>query len=490
MLDTSQKEINLLDNLPVGILLIDPEGNIKKSNIHALGMLCCSKQEIYSYSIHNFLEKAAENNLKHLINDLIAKSLDINLETKITCREGKSFWAKIQGKLIKEADKLSILISIVDFTQNKIKEELLKESEARFQNLANNAPVMIWIADIDGLFSFVNKFWLNFTGSEIGDELGMNWLRNVHQDDMDSLIRDYYSCFESRKIFSKEIRLKNHNNEFHWILLRGIPRMTPEGSFVGFIGTGTDITEQKENHERVIFLNKELSESIKTRDKFFSIIAHDIRSPLSGLIGITEILEEDFHEMNDREMLDMLTEANKSARSLFNLTENLLEWSRIQTGRIKFEPVKIYLRSLFHDLSLLYQQNLKYKNITLIYPTNTSILINADDRMTYTVIRNLISNAIKFTPQGGTITIDVAEENDFVKIFFRDTGVGMDENEMSKLFKVDSGFSLPGTENERGTGLGLVLCKDLVERQGGKIGVESVKGKGTVFYFTLQAFKE
>jgi signal transduction histidine kinase len=266
--------------------------------------------------------------------------------------------------------------------------------------------------------------------------------------------------------------------------------MTPEGSFVGFIGTGTDITEQKENHERVIFLNKELSESIKTRDKFFSIIAHDIRSPLSGLIGITEILEEDFHEMNDREMLDMLTEANKSARSLFNLTENLLEWSRIQTGRIKFEPVKIYLRSLFHDLSLLYQQNLKYKNITLIYPTNTSILINADDRMTYTVIRNLISNAIKFTPQGGTITIDVAEENDFVKIFFRDTGVGMDENEMSKLFKVDSGFSLPGTENERGTGLGLVLCKDLVERQGGKIGVESVKGKGTVFYFTLQAFKE
>jgi signal transduction histidine kinase len=315
----------------------------------------------------------------------------------------------------------------------------------------------------------------------------MNWLKSVHPDDLENLLNTYRNAFRSRQPFTFEFRLKGKENNFEWMMIKGTPRISRDNIFMGFIGSCTNINSQKEFEEKIKKVNEELTEINSVKDKFFSIISHDLRGPLGGLKGILEILARSYNSFDESEKQHIITEAASSAKQTFSLIENLLNWSRVQSGKITNKPEKIELLMLINHLESLYNQNLKSKNIKFKIDVEPGVFIFADIKMTETVLRNLISNAIKFTKPNGEISVKSESEGNFVIIKVLDNGVGIEPENIDKLFKTDISFSTDGTESEKGTGLGLILCKEMVEKQGGKIGVESKKNEGSVFYFTLPA---
>jgi PAS domain S-box-containing protein len=367
----------------------------------------------------------------------------------------------------------------------KVAEEALKESEIRFQNMANTAPVLIWITDTDALFTFVNNFWLQFTGRTLGQELGMSWLEGIHPDDLERFLKLYKTSFDLRKSFEVEFRLRKRDGNFRWIISKGVPRFQTDGRFAGYIGSCTDINDQKIIEEKIKGFNEELKSLNASKDKFFSIIAHDLKSPLSGLLGFTEILADEFDELQMEEVKEFIGHSHQSAKNLNALLENLLEWSRIQTGNFAFEPSKVNVESVFDDIISLFNQNARNKKIRIEKNVDTAKDVFADKNMFKTIVRNLVSNAIKFTKENGSVYLTALANEKFVTISVQDTGIGLSQANIDKLFRIDVNYTTPGTNQERGTGLGLILCKELVEKNGGKIWVESEIGKGTKFIFTL-----
>ena len=201
------------------------------------------------------------------------------------------------------------------------------------------------------------------------------------------------------------------------------------------------------------------------------------------------IIVEDYDSLENDEKQQMIIDVANTSKRTYDLMENLLEWSSVQTGNIPFNPQKITLLTLLNNLEALYNQNLKSKGITLKINVEPESSVFVDKKMTETILRNLISNALKFTYPNGTVSVSSEPYNDFVVIKVIDTGVGIKTENLSELFKVDKVQSTRGTAKETGTGFGLILCKELVEKQNGKIWVESKEDEGTTFYFTLPAEK-
>jgi PAS domain S-box-containing protein len=249
-----------------------------------------------------------------------------------------------------------------------------------------------------------------------------------------------------------------------------------------------DITERKRTEKALQRANQELTKLNGMKDKFFSIVAHDLRGPFLPLIGNAELLSEIGSDLSSQQVQDMSTSIHRSARNVFDLLENLLQWSRMQMGRMECEPVRIDLNELVKRSVRLLSENASSKKIALQNEVVDQLFVYTDEHMLDTIIRNLVSNALKFTPEGGTVTIKdaISDDNDKqIEISIVDTGIGINEEDLAKLFKIDVHHTTLGTDNEQGTGLGLIMCKDMVEQNGGDIWVSSEVGKGTIFTFTV-----
>jgi len=445
----------------------------------------CKDKNLVDHLINN------KKSFFNILNNSEPSAFPQSIEVKIQAKNKHTFYTSLSinkyfdDKLVKDL----FVISIFDLTHQKMQSELIKESQLRFENIANSAPVMIWIADVNGLFIFVNNIWGEFTSRSIGEELGLNWILDVHPDDINYLLSIYQKSFDERISFSHQFRFKRKDNVYRWLMMNGKPRFNEADIFLGFIGTCIDITQQKDDEDYIKKINDELENANQNKDKFFSIISHDLRSPLSGIMSLLDIIVSDYDSLEEDERKEILTEASKTSKNTYTLMENLLDWSRVQSGNISYEPQNTSLNLILTSIKNLYYQKLKEKGLSLNFDFDTEYLVFADSNMTETIIRNLISNAIKFTKEFGLILITFETLDSDVLIKIKDTGVGMDEKQISKLFKIDQTHSTIGTSGERGTGLGLMLCKELVEKQGGKIWIESIPNTGTTFYFTLPKAK-
>jgi signal transduction histidine kinase len=235
----------------------------------------------------------------------------------------------------------------------------------------------------------------------------------------------------------------------------------------------------------IVHHNSLLKELNLSKDKLFSVIGHDLRSPLVSLTGFLKLLSQQSDNLSKEELKRSLGELEKSLKNLSNLLENLLEWSLSQTGTIDFKPQIFDISASLKENIELFQDQATNKNISIINECPSHLLVNAHPNSIYTVIRNLISNAVKFTPENGEITLRAVPAGKFLRLSVSDTGKGMSPEVMQKLFKIGVKHSTPGTAKEKGSGLGLVLCKEFVEKNGGTIGVESTEGIGSTFYFTV-----
>ncbi|OFY44257.1 MAG: hypothetical protein A2X18_01200 [Bacteroidetes bacterium GWF2_40_14] len=232
--------------------------------------------------------------------------------------------------------------------------------------------------------------------------------------------------------------------------------------------------------------NEELQIINSEKDKLFSIIAHDLRSPFSSFLGLTQIMAEELETLSMDQLQEIAGSMRKSATNLFRLLENLLQWSRIQQGSIPFYPAQIELIPIVEESIALVIDSANKKGIDITYDVPYNTMVYADSNMLQTIIRNIVSNAVKFTAKNGKVNIEArTTTRNSVEISVSDTGIGMSSSMVDNLFRLGSQTNRTGTDGEPSTGLGLIICKEFIDKQGGKIWVESEEGKGSVFFFTL-----
>ncbi len=246
-----------------------------------------------------------------------------------------------------------------------------------------------------------------------------------------------------------------------------------------------EMKEREKAEEHLARSNQDLALLNRDKDKLFSMLAHDLRSPLGSMMNLSALLVENIKDFDESELMEVIDTLNKSATQTFQLLNDLLAWSTIQMGRGEREKEEFTVSEIINENIVILTSDLLRKQIEILADVDPAIRVFADKFATQTVLRNLLSNAIKFTPSHGSINVTAAEKNKFVQISVSDNGLGITKEKQKKIFRVDTVSSSPGTDGEKGTGFGLLLCKDLVQRNGGKIWFESEKGKGSTFHFTL-----
>ncbi len=248
---------------------------------------------------------------------------------------------------------------------------------------------------------------------------------------------------------------------------------------------GAELSARVKTHVTLKKQKESLQELNATKDKFFSIIAHDLKSPFTGLLGFSELLIEESDTASPEALKQYYQLLYKSAKQGYDLLTSLLEWSLTQSNSIKFLPDIHNLYEIVREIINLLSNNIREKNINVHFDIDKSLMVYADTNMLKTIMRNLISNALKFTHPGGEIFIRAKTTDEHLRIEVQDNGVGMNEKTKNKLFRVDENSSRKGTNNETGTGLGLIICKEFIQQHNGEIWVESEINKGSSFFFTL-----
>jgi signal transduction histidine kinase len=290
--------------------------------------------------------------------------------------------------------------------------------------------------------------------------------------------------------FTMEKRYIRPDGSIVWVSLTVSPMWGPGEPQNYHIAIIEDITERKKVEGILINSEQKLKEANATKDKFFSIISHDLRNPFNTILGFSDLLFSNYDEYNDIERKKIIGDLNISAKNAYSLLENLLNWANAQLGRIEINKENLDLKSIIRKSIEPYLSYAEKKGIQIINNVQEKINFLADISTIRIVIGNIVNNAIKFTPTGGKISLNANKDESNVHIKISDTGVGMDKEVIRKLFRIDECKSLPGTNEEPGTGLGLILCKEFIDKNNGSIKVESKPGKGSTFTITLPVKSE
>ncbi len=421
------------------------------------------------------------------LEEVFLKKQILPFETLALHKDGRHIPVEIIGKIMKHKGKTVGVGTIRDITDRK-----KAEIEIRKLTLAvDQSSATIVITDTDGKIEYANPFFTKITGYTLEQAKGVNprILKSGHTTDEE--YKELWDTITSGKTWQGEFLNIKKNKEKYWEKVIISPVKNNNDKIINYVAVKEDITEKKKAEQALKESEAKLQESNKTKDKFFSIIAHDLKSPFNSLLGFSDLLLQNHKKYDEEKREYFIKSINNSSKNTYKLLENLLTWSHSQTGIIEFLPQEIKIKTVISEIVLLSQPIAKNKSIGLLDDTESNISVYADKNMINTVLRNLITNAIKFTKKNGTIIVSVNEtkKQDFIEISVTDTGVGIPKDKIDNLFRIDKNTSTPGTEKEIGTGLGLILCKEFVEKNSGEIWAESEVDKGSKFIFTLPVIK-
>jgi PAS domain S-box-containing protein len=379
---------------------------------------------------------------------------------------------------------LPTTISFIMMLNQRLNSEI-SETKSHFELIFNSSPDGSVISRMeDGLIIETNDSFAAMTGYIKDEIIGRTvfdlhfWRNPSERAELVNELKTIGFC-ENR-----EFQFRRNGGEVFTglfsakiITLTGVPHL---------LSVTRDISERIRADEILRLKNEELRQSNMEKDKLFSIIAHDLRNPITGFMGLTDILSEELPNMTRDEIDQLVAQMRKSSANLYSLLENLLDWSKVEQGLLRLNPRESLLQSLVDESLPKINDSATRKKIRITSAVPEGLKIYSDINVFHTVLRNLLSNAVKFTHKNGEILISARNTDHInIEISVKDNGIGMSHEMVNNLFKLDAQVNRKGTEGEPSTGLGLILCKGFIEAQGGKIWVESEEGKGTVLYFTL-----
>ncbi len=372
-----------------------------------------------------------------------------------------------------------------------VQKKALEFSEERFRDFTESASDWYWEMGKDLRFTYFSE---GIRGRQSGVDT-QTALGKTRQEtlagsilDEDQLRTNLEDLEAHRPFRNFEYSLVGEDGEMSHVAISGKPVFGPNGNFRGYRGVGRDVTERVEAQNKISEQRDELEILNHQKSRFFSILAHDLKNPFNILLGYSQLIDSMGDTLDRDELIKMAGSISATSNNLYQLLEDLLAWGLAQMDAIEFEPKPEALGNLI-DIGIENQLGVAESKGVELRQKATELNVVADSNLVGAIIRNLVSNAIKFTPPGGEVTLDASKLNgsdeDWVGVSVSDNGVGMNQSQIDQLFRIDANQSTRGTDGESGTGLGLLLCKEFVEKHGGEISVESEEGAGTTFRFTL-----
>jgi PAS domain S-box-containing protein len=408
-------------------------------------------------------------------------------------KDGSSIHTELSIGSFEFENKNYVVMIARDVTERIRTQRAVRESEEKYRNITENIDDFLFTYERTGLAlrsifctSSIQKV-TGFTQAEFLTDSKL-FLKAIHPSDFAAIKPKLINLMKSRIQLSGEFefRIINKQGNIVWIRTKLNLVRSGTGRIQKIFGLVSDVTFRKRAEEELKKSTQNLIKLNETKDRFISIISHDLRTPFSSILGFTDLLAND-EELTDDERKQYIKYIQESSRSMLALVNSLLDWTRLQTGRIKFEPQKIDVAKIILDSVNALSGSAIQKGIEVVSLVHQSLYLFVDKSLITQVFNNIISNAIKFTNKGGFIRIsnEAVTTSRFIKFSIKDTGVGIKEDDLAKLFSVDSKYTSEGTAGEKGSGLGLSLVKEIIEKHGGTISVESEYGKGTEFIFTL-----
>ncbi|MCD4791890.1 MAG: PAS domain S-box protein [Bacteroidales bacterium] len=439
-----------------------------------------SKESIYKFVI---LPPWYRSNWAYFIYIILVVSL-LYLIIWLNSRRLKT--ANINLEMIVNERTAKISIQKAEIQVQAAELEKANTELAKLSIVASKTDNSVVIMDAPGNFIWINEGFTRLYGydlPELCNKLGGNLFEVSTYPEIKSI---FNKCITEKVSVSYESSVFSKTGEKIWVQTTITPILDEQNTVVKLIAIDSDIRKLKEAENEILKQHDELKKLNATKDKFFNIIAHDLRNPFNSLLGFSKLLLQNLKNRNFEKSYTFAEIIMKSSLKTFELLENLLSWSGSQTGKIEIQPENQDIKKLIDNNIDLLKNSAENKKITLSANLKNSLIVFADSNMVNTILQNLITNAIKFSDQGDIITINAKETDECVLVSVSDTGVGISPENITKLFKVHENIITKGTAKEPGTGLGLILCKEFIEKHKGKIWAESTIGKGTTFYFTLQ----
>ncbi len=478
---TKQQFEALIETSPDGVVITDTEGYIT--------YVSPAFAELFGFKTEFFINKK----LSEFLTPIYQKKIEVDLHnilygnycgiTEYVAKnsENKEFHIECNGNVLKDlrSNIAGVFMIVRDVTERKIVENALIESESRFRGLFNNTNDAIVVQTKDYRIIDANPYALKLFGIDYETFLNMDF-RDLLKPELHKI--DYEKFIKNNEAFEEYITTAD--NRKIYIQCR-IAKLTFENNFFYLLSI-RDLTDLKQQELHLKEIAEKLAQSNATKDKMFSIIAHDLRGPIGNLKSMLEYISENPDEFNPDEILQIINNLRTTSTQTFELLINLLNWAKSQQNIMEYNPDIHNIKNLITPVIDISKQLAKAKNIQIFTKIPENLQIIADENMIKTVVRNLLSNAIKFTHNNGKIFVEVYENNKFAEITVKDTGVGISQENIAKIFDQNTYFTTYGTNNEKGTGLGLKLCYDFVKRNNGQMWVESEKDNGTTFFFTLK----
>lgn len=491
-----RKYFNLFDLAPVGYLIINNLCLIKELNLKAAEIFGRRKDFSINKPFVSLLEKGSMSKFFEYFELAKKNNLEKNFELDIHRNEDVRFLEVFISRFLDD----DYLVTITDITERKTARQKLIESEEKYRNFVHNSLDAFTLTDEQGNITEWNKDIEDLTGILKSEAIGAKiWnlqfkmlpnkiLPNEIKEGIKRQFTEFYEKGNENflnKIIDAQIITKNQ--EVKYIQQIAFPIHTEKGRQLGSVVR--DVTIQQNAKNEILKYNEELKSLNASKDKFFNIIAHDLKNPFSSILGFLQLLMKNLDSYDKDKIWKFVNIINNSAVNTYKLLENLLDWSRIQRNALSFNPKNLNLNTLLEEVVVLFSEQALLKKIKLNYFLFEKINIFADESLINSVLRNLISNAIKFSFPESKIDIYATDKNDFVEITVGDKGTGIDEDKLKNIFDMEKNSTQKGTANESGTGLGLIFCKEFVEKNGGEIFVESKLGEGSDFIFTVPKTK-
>lgn len=468
---------NTFESAGDAFLVHDEKGQLIEFSSRLCKILGYSEENLAQLNLSDIDDPSTSKEFSKRKKEIETKGTAI-FETSFISKTGKRIPVEVSANINRFANTKIYFVAIRNIEKRKIAEHKLSESEERFRTLVENAPDLIMRFDRDHKHLFVNSASETILNLKPEIFIGKTHFEMGFPTDMcEFWEKEMNLAFETKQNHNVEFTL-NLEGEIHYFEWQLIPEMNLEGDCKTLMAIARDISIRKRSEMA-------LNEALKTKDKFFSIIAHDLKNPFNALLPIAKNLYLNCNEMSKEQIEESSKIIHSSASLEFNLLNNLLEWGRSQMGKISLNPKQIDLQKIVTSNILLHKAKADSKKITVSVDITNGSMAFADEYMIDTVIRNLYSNALKFSRTNGNVNIKVRSNQSKVVVSIEDNGIGISAKNQERLFRIDTNYTRIGTDEESGTGLGLILCKEFIDQNRGEISVESTVEKGSIFSVEL-----